>query len=161
MNIIRIFLGVILSTTCQYINIVRFPRRDVYISKQISDEHKESIYIAMDQLDLHQTQNKTENHIRIEYNNAFQGNAGGGGIYMDATTNIDSFEVYKTVIGINRLLDPVMFQCVVLHELGHAFGLGHNEKSQVMSTIINFTKSFCYLSIEDIINLYNIGFYDY
>lgn len=155
MNLIAIFLGVILHCISQYINNVIFPRRDVYISKQISDEHKESIYIAMNQLDLHETQNKTENHIRIEYNNF-----NGGGIYMDATTNIDSFEVYKTVIGINRLLDPVMFQCVVLHELGHAFGLGHNEKSQVMTPIINFTKTYCHLSIFDIINLYNIGFYE-
>lgn len=85
---------------------------------------------------------------------------GGGGIYMDATTNIDSFEVYKTIIGINRLLDSVMFQCVVLHEMGHAFGLGHNDDSQVMSPIINYTKTYCYLSIGEIIARYNIDLYD-
>ena len=157
MNIIKSFILLILPCISQFINTVKFPRRDVYISKWISDEHRESIYIAMNQLDLHQTQNKTENHIRIEYNNF-----NGGGISMLASSHTDGyFEVYETTIGINRLLDPVMFECVVLHELGHAFGLGHNEKSQVMAPIINYTQNYCHLSIFDIINLYNIGFYDY
>lgn len=155
MNIIKSFIGVILSVTCQYINNVRFPIRPIYISRMISDEHRDSIHIAMQQLDLQQTENKTENHIRIEYDNY-----NGGGIYMDAHSHTDGyFEVYKTVIGINRLLDPVMFQCICLHELGHAFGLGHTD-SGVMSSVINFTENYCYLSIQDIINLYNIGFYD-
>lgn len=156
MKLIAIFLGIILSFTSQYINNVRFPIRPIYISNWISDEHRESIYLAMAQLDLVETQNKTENHIRIEYDNY-----NGGGINMLASTHTDGyFEVYETTIGINRLLDSVMFQCVVLHELGHAFGLGHNDNSQVMSTIINYTKTYCYISIVDIINLYNIGFYD-
>lgn len=130
--------------------------RPVYISKWITEEHRHSIGIAMEQLDLQETQNKTGNHIRIEYDNY-----NGGGIYMDASTNSNGyFEVYKSVIGINRLLDPVMFQCIALHELCHAYGLAHNEKSQVMSPIINFKKNYCYLSIIDIINLYNIGFYN-
>ena len=156
MNIVKIFISLILSATSQFINSVKFPHRPVYISKWISDEHKESIYNAMDQLDLIETQNKTDNHIRIEY-----ANYNGGGISMEAHSHTDGyFEVYKSIIGINRLLDPVMFQCVVLHELLHAAGLAHNENSQVMKPIINYTESFCYLDIEDIINLYNIGFYD-
>lgn len=156
MNFFKIFISIILSATCQYINTVRFPIRPIYISNWISDEHRESIYLALQQLSLIETQNKSLNHIRIEYNNL-----NGGGISMKAHSHTDGyFEVYETTIGMNRLLDPVMFQCVVLHELGHAFGLGHNENSQVMSPIINYTKTYCYLSIFDIINLYNIGFYD-
>lgn len=157
MNIITTFISLILPCISQYINTVKFPRRDVYISNWITNEHRESIYIAMEQLDLQETQNKSINHIRIEYDNY-----NGGGIYMKSHSHTDGyFEVYKTVIGINRLLDPIMFQCVVLHELGHAFGLGHSENSPVMEPIINFTKNYCHLSIFDIINLYNIGYYDY
>lgn len=139
----------------QYINTVKFPKRDVYISKWITNEHRNSINIAIEQLDLIETEDKTENHIRIEYDNF-----NGGGISMLAHSHNDGyFEVYETVIGVNRLLDNVMFQCVILHELGHAMGLDHNENSMVMSPIINYTKNYCYLDISDIILLYNIGFY--
>lgn len=155
LNIIKSCILLILPCISQYINTVRFPIRPIYISNWISDEHRESIHIAMEQLDLVETQNKTENHIRIEYNNY-----NGGGISMTAHSHTDGyFEVFETAIGINRLLDPVMFQCICLHELGHAFGLGHTD-SGVMSSVINFTENYCYLSIQDIINLYNIGFYD-
>ena len=156
MNIVKIFISVILSATSQYINTVKFPHRPVYISKWINEDHRESIYIAMNQLNLNETQNKTENHIRIQYDNY-----NGGGVSMTAHSHTDGyFEVYNTVIGINRLLDPIMFECVVLHELCHAYGLGHNENSVVMNPVINFTTNYCYLSIFDIINLYNLGFYE-
>ena len=154
LNIITTFISLVLPCTCQYINTVIFPRRPIYISKLINDEHRESIYIAMEQLNLQETQNKTENHIRIEY-------AHYNGVNMLASSHTNGyFEVYETIIGMNRLLDSVMFQCVILHELCHSFGLGHNENSRIMNPIINYTVSYCYLSIGDIISLYNIGFYD-
>jgi predicted Zn-dependent protease len=106
----------------------------------------------MDQLFLKETENKTDNHIRIEYQNF-----NGGGATMEAYSHTDGyFEVHNTIIGINRMLDPVMFQCVALHELGHAMGLGHTETG-IMSPIINFTKEYCFLSIRDYINLWKIS----
>lgn len=149
MNILKIFLSLIGFAISQYINTVKFPNRPVYISKLISDEHKESIYMSMDQLFLKETENKTDNHIRIEY-----ANFNGGGTTMDAYSHTDGyFEVYETVIGINRMLDPVMFQCVALHELGHAMGLGHTETG-IMKSIINFTTEKCFLDIDNYINLW-------
>ena len=136
----------------QYINTVQFPNRPVYISQSITDEHRESIYFSMDQLYLKETENKTDNHIRIEYQNY-----NGGGASMEAYSHTDGyFEVYSTTIGINRLLDPIMFQCVVLHELGHALGLAHTEKG-IMRPIINFTENNCYLDIQSIINLWRLN----
>ena len=45
------FVGICLSligiATSQFINTVIFPYRKVYISKMISDEHRESIYNAL------------------------------------------------------------------------------------------------------------------
>ena len=154
MNIIKTFLSLIGLSTCQFINNVIFPHRPVYISKLISDEHRESIHIAMDQLALKETENKTENHIRIQYDNY-----NGGGVLMTASSHTDGyFEVYQTVIGMNRMLDIFMFQCVVLHELCHSYGLGHTDYG-IMKPIINFTENYCHLSIFDIINLYDAGFY--
>lgn len=155
MNIIKSCILLILPCISQYINTVKFPIRPVYISNWITEEHRDSIHLAMEQLDLKETQNKSINHIRVQYNNY-----NGGGINMLASSHTDGyFEVYETTIGINRLLDPVMFQCVVLHELLHAYGLAHNENSRVISSVINFTKNYCSLDIIDIINLYNIGFF--
>ena len=149
MNLIKICLGMIGLSTCQFIDTVKFPRRDVYISKLISDEHRESINIAMEQLALKETENKTENHIRIEYNNY-----NGGGVNMLASSHTDGyFEVYQTVIGMNRMLDVVMFQCIVLHELCHEYGLGHTDYG-VMKPVINFTKNYCHLYIEDYYKLW-------
>lgn len=151
MKLIRICLSLIGLSISQYINTVKFPNRPVYISKSITDEHKESIYFSMDQLFLKETENKTDNYIRIEY-----ANFNGGGTTMEAYSHTDGyFEVYETVIGINRMLDPVMFQCVALHELGHAMGLGHTETG-IMSPIINFTRNNCFLDITNIINLWRI-----
>ncbi len=128
-----------------------FPQRDVYISKWISDDHRESIYNAMSQFDLTETLNKTGNYIRIQYDGY-----NGGGTSMVAHSHTDGyFEVYETVIGINRLLDPVMFQCVCLHEIGHAMGLGHT-RTGIMAAIINYTQNYCYLDIETYINLFNV-----
>lgn len=152
MNILKIFLSLIGLSISQYINTVKFPNRPVYISKSITDEHREGIYFSMDQLFLKETENKTDNYIRIEY-----ANFNGGGTTMDAYSHTDGyFEVYNTIIGINRMLDPIMFQCVCLHELGHAMGLGHTETG-VMKSIINFTTEYCFLDINNIINLWRIS----
>lgn len=155
MNIIKSCILLIPHAISQFIEI-RWERRPVYISNWISTEHREGIQNAMDQLGLQETQNKSINHIRIEYS----GGVNGGGIEMLASTDYDGFYIYKTVIGINRLLDRNSFQCIALHELLHAYGLAHNENSRVMKPIINYTQNYCYLNIVDIINLYNIGFYD-
>ena len=137
----------------QYINTVKFPIRPVYISKSITPEHKESIYFSMDQLFLKETENKSsDNHIRIEY-----ANFNGGGTTMEAYSHTDGyFEVYETVIGINRMLDPIMFQCIALHELGHSLALGHT-KTGVMAPIINYTTEYCFLDINNYIHLWKIS----
>lgn len=114
MNIIKIFTAIIGIATSQFIEIV-WERRPVYISKLITDEHRDAIYNAMSQLGLEETEDKSENHIRIEYDNY-----NGGGIEMLAGTDYDGFYIYKTVIGVNRLLDVNSFQCVILHELAHS-----------------------------------------
>jgi hypothetical protein len=150
-NIIKTFIGIIGLATSQFINTVKFPHRQVYISKWISDEHRSSIYNVIEQLDLTETENKTGNYIRIEY-----ANYNGGGTEMLAYSHTDGyFEVYQTVIGINRLLNDVMFQCIVLHEICHSMGLGHTSEG-VMSPVINYTENYCYLSIENYINLFNV-----
>lgn len=143
------FILLIQLATSQHIEL-KWERRPVYISKMISEEHRDSIYNAMIQLDLNETEDKTENHIRIEYERY-----NGGGIEMLAATDYDGFYIYKTVIGINRLLDNVMFQCISLHELGHSLGLAHRDVG-VMRPIINITENYCYLDIEDYINLWKI-----
>lgn len=140
MNIVKIFLSIIHLSISQFIEIV-WERRPVYISKLITDEHRDAIYNAMSQLGLEETEDKSENHIRIEYDNY-----NGGGIEMLAGTDYDGFYIYKTVIGVNRLLDVNSFQCVILHELGHSLSLAHNENSMVMKTILNNTKNYCHLS---------------
>ena len=151
MRLIKTCLSLIVVATSQYINTVVFPHRDVYISKWISDDHRESIYNAMGQFDLTETLNKTGNYIRIQYDGL-----NGGGTSMLAYSHTDGyFEVYETVIIFNRLLNPTMAQCIVLHELGHAMGLGHT-RTGIMTPIINYTQNYCYLDIETYINLFNV-----
>jgi len=151
MNILKIFTAIIGLATSQFINRVVFPRRKVYISKWISDEHRDSINLAISQFDLTETQNKTGNYIRVQYSPY-----NGGGTSMVAHSHTDGyFEVYQTNIGINRLLNPIMFQCVCLHEMGHALGLGHTTTG-IMAPIINYTENYCYLDIESYINLFNV-----
>jgi hypothetical protein len=105
----------------------------------------------MSQFDLTETVNKTDNYIRIEYDGY-----NGGGTSMVAYSHADGyFKVYDTTIGINRLLDSVMFQCICLHELGHAMGLAHTIEG-VMRPIVNYTQNYCYLSDSDYVNLFNV-----
>jgi hypothetical protein len=139
MNILKIFTAIIISTTSQYLEI-KWERRPVYISKLINENHKEGILNAMEQLGLEETEDKSENHIRVEYDNY-----NGGGCEMFAGTDFDGFYIYKTVIGVNRLLDSNSFQCIALHELAHSVGLAHREEG-VMRPILNSTKNYCSLS---------------
>jgi len=147
LKLISTFIAIIGFATSQFIEI-QWSRRPVYISKWITDEHKEGIYNAMTQLGLDETENKTENHIRIEYERY-----NGGGIEMLAATDYDGFYIYETVIGINRLLNKYTFQCISLHELCHSLGLAHRDGG-VMNPIINITENYCYLDIQDYINLW-------
>jgi hypothetical protein len=142
MNILKIFTAIIISTISQYLEI-KWHRRPVYISKLITDNHKEDILNAMNQLGLEETENKKENHIRVEYSNF-----NGGGIEMVAATDYDGFYIYETIIGINRLLNSNSFQCVALHELSHSLSLAHQEEG-IMRPIINTTDHYCHLSYVD------------
>ena len=142
MNIIKIFTAIIISATCQFLEL-KWEKRPVYISKMINDNHKEGIYNAMTQLGLDETENKDENHIRVEYDNY-----NGGGIQMLASTDYDGFYIYETVIGVNRLLDDNAFQCCILHELCHALSLSHRDEG-IMRPTINNTKHYCHLSYID------------
>ena len=142
MNIIKIFTAIIGLATCQYLNLI-WRRRPVYISKLITDNHKEGILNAMNQLGLEETEDKSENHIRVEYSNF-----NGGGIEMVAATDYDGFYIYETIIGINRLLNSNSFQCVALHELSHSLSLAHQEEG-IMRPIINTTDHYCHLSYVD------------
>ena len=138
-NILKIFTAIIHLATCQYLNLI-WRRRPVYISKMISNDHRDGILNAMEQLGLEETEDKSENHIRVEYDNY-----NGGGCEMLAGTDFDGFYIYKTVIGVNRLLDSNSFQCIALHELAHSVGLAHREEG-VMRPILNSTKNYCSLS---------------
>lgn len=140
-NLIKIFTAIIGVCTSQYLEI-NWSRRPVYISKLINDGHRDGILNAMEQLGLEETENRSENHIRIEYDIY---NYNGGGIQMLAGTDYDGFYIYKTVIGVNKLLDVNSFQCISLHELSHACGLAHREEG-VMRPILNSTKNYCSLS---------------
>ena len=142
MNIIKIFTAIIGLATCQYLNLI-WRRRPVYISKLITDNHKEGILNAMNQLGLEETEDKSENHIRVEYDNY-----NGGGCEMLAGTDFDGFYIYETIIGINRLLNSNSFQCVALHELSHSLSLAHQEEG-IMRPIINTTDHYCHLSYVD------------
>ena len=142
MNILKTCLSLIIVATSQYLEI-NWRRRLVYISKLIHDGHRDGILNAMTQLGLDETENKEENHIRVEYDNY-----NGGGIQMLASTDYDGFYIYETVIGVNRLLDDNAFQCIILHELCHACGLSHREEG-IMQPILNSTKNYCSLDFTD------------
>lgn len=140
----------------RYINTVVFDYRPVYISKTITNsDHLEAIKNAMGNFGIIETQNKSQNHIRIQYERL-----NGGGIWMTAHSHTDGyFYVTETVIGINRLVDRNTFQCLVLHEFGHSFGLGHSERG-IMRASLQPQNQFCNLEIEDLIALYDIGFFN-
>ena len=146
-------------TSC--IGTVNFPVRPIYISKHISQDHVESIHWAMSEYNRYatlwndelftETDDKNENHIRIEY-------ASYNGCSMSSVSMSEGFfQVSETIIGFQQSLDSVMTQCIVLHELGHALGLGHtsNETDSIMHEILFPRQEMCTLKKTDIINIAN------
>ena len=67
------------------------------------------------------------------------------------------FQVSETTIGFHSSLDPVMAQCIILHELGHSLGLGHvsNETDSIMHEVLFLRDEMCTLKKIDIINIAN------
>ena len=146
----------------QLINTVILPVRPIYISKQIEQVHTEAIHWAMSEYNRYATlwdgnmffevYDKNFNHIRIEY-------ADYNGCSMSAVSRSDGhFLVSETVIGFQQELDPIMTQCIILHELGHALGLGHsNATASIMHERLSLQSyDTCTLKKRDLINLFNI-----
>ena len=156
----KILLFNLLSVFSQFINIVKFPVRSFYISKLISNNHREGIYDAINEYnsntslwdELIETNYKNQNHIRIQYSR------GNNGIKMLAGSQSNGdFEVYNTIIEFSSLLNKKLTKCVILHEIGHAFGLSHNEKKDsIMNSVFNHDREICEFSLDDILNLYEI-----
>lgn len=148
----------------QFINIVILPVRPIYISKQITSDHVFAIYDALHEYNRYSTliwngdelftvtEDKTLNHIRIEY-------ASYNGCSMSAQSMSDGyFMVSETLIGFQKELDYSMTQCIILHELGHALGLSHNNLTgSIMSEIISQQSYTCTLKQKDLIHLYKIN----
>ena len=132
-----------------------YPRRDVYISSLIQPEQIDYIQNSIAKMNLSRTYDKTENHIRVEYKNDIIANT-----KMSATLySIGSFIVENTIISFNPNIYENVLGCVILHEMGHAVGLGHNN---ITGSIMNFTlyineygyilndNTECYLNWDDI-----------
>ena len=132
-----------------------YPRRDVYISSLIQPEQIDYIQNSIAKMNLSRTYDKTENHIRVEYKNDIIANT-----RMAATLySIGSFIVENTIISFNPNIYENVLGCVILHELGHSVGLGHNN---ITGSIMNYTlyindygyilndNSECYLNWDDI-----------
>ena len=107
---------------------------------------------------LNQTYDQNERHIRIQYDNSIIANT-----QMSAFLySIGSFVVENTIISFNPNLYNEVLGCVILHELGHAIGLFHNN---VSGSIMNWTifvdengyilndNVECFLSEDDIMGL--------
>ena len=147
----------------QLLNTVRLPIRPIYISKQIEQAHTDAIHWAMSEYNRYATlwdgnmffevQDKNINHIRIQYEEY-------NGCSMSAVSMSEGyFLVSETVICFQRELDPIMTQCVILHELGHALGLGHtdNATTSIMHQILPLQSyDACTLKKRDLINLFDI-----
>ena len=156
---------IILSITSliysQFIGTVNFPVRPIYISKHISQDHVESIHWAMSEFNRYatlwndelfsETIDKHENHIRIEYSDY-------NGVSMNAVSRSDGFfQVSETTIGIQSSLDPIMAQCILLHEIAHSLGLNHtsSDSDSIMHEILFPQEEMCTLRKRDIINIAN------
>jgi hypothetical protein len=109
-----------------------YPQRGVYISSLIQPEQILYIQNSINKMNLTRTYFKESNHIRIQYDNDIIANT-----KMSATLyQIGSFVVENTVISFNPNIYENVLGCVMLHELGHSVGLGHNN---IMGSIMNFT----------------------
>jgi hypothetical protein len=124
-------INLILGYTFNTIGLI-YPIRDVYISSLIQPEQILYIQNSIAKFNLTRTYDKSENHIRIQYDNDIIANT-----KMSATLyQIGSFVVENTVISFNPNIYENVLGCVILHELGHSVGLSHNN---ISSSIMNYT----------------------
>ena len=147
---------VIPTAFTQFINTVRLPFRPIYISKHIQPEHVNAIHNAVNEYNKYtwlwedefvETTDKSTNHIRIQYDTY-------NGCSMSAVTASEGyFQVTDTTITFEPMLDPIMTQCVILHELGHSLGL-RNDTTSIMQPTIQLRNDQCTLEINDIVHLY-------
>ena len=124
-------LEVILCYTFNTINLI-YPNRPVYISSLIQQEQVYYIENSINKMNLSRTYDKTENLIRIQYDNNIVANT----IMTASVYNTGQFIVYDTTISFNPVLTENVLGCVILHELGHAMGLFHNSN---IGSIMNWT----------------------
>ena len=119
-----------LGYTFNTINTI-LPPRNVYISSLIQPLQIDYIQNSIAKMNLSRTYDKNSNHIRIQYDNSIIANTA-----MTATLySIGSFVVESTVISFNPNLYDNILGCVILHELGHSMGLGHNSN---VGSIMNY-----------------------
>ena len=154
MRLLINFLKIIIGYTFNTISTT-YPIREVYISSLIQQKQVYYIEKSIEKMNLHRTYDKNLNHIRIQYDNNIIGNTA-----MTATLyQIGSFVIENTIISFNPNLTDDILGCVILHELGHSVGLGHNN---ITGSIMNYTlyindygyilndNSECYLNWDDI-----------
>jgi hypothetical protein len=122
-----------LGYTSNIISLI-YPQRSVYISSLIQPEQIDYIQNSIAKMNLTRTYDKFKypNIIRIQYDDSIIANT-----KMSATLySIGSFVVENTIISFNPNIYENVLGCVMLHELGHSVGLGHNN---IMGSIMNFT----------------------
>ena len=157
MKLLINFLKIILCFTFNTIGLI-FQIRPVYISSQIQTEQIFYIQNSIAKIGLTQTYDKTENHIRIQYDNTIIGNTRmSGSVY-----SFGSFVIENTSISFNSNLYDEVLGCVILHELGHSVGLFHsNESGSIMNYTLYIDKNNiilnenieCFLSQDDILGI--------
>jgi hypothetical protein len=109
-----------------------YPIRNVYISSLIQSEQILYIQNSIAKMNLTRTYDKSENHIRVEYCDACYGITRMSSTLMSS----GSFLIDYTNIGFHPNLTDNILGCVILHELGHAMGLMHNN---ISNSIMNYT----------------------
>jgi hypothetical protein len=109
-----------------------YPIRNVYISSLIQQEQVYYIQNSIAKFNLTRTYDKNSNHIRIQYDNSIIANTAMSAFLY----SIGSFVVSDTTISFNPNLYDNILGCIILHELGHAVGLGHNSN---VGSIMNYS----------------------